>query len=224
VAYIRKFEHPISIARAVMEDSPHVLLVGEGAERFALARGFETAELLSEESRREWEEWRAQQAKPGPEGVGATLVANIEEQGKKSHDTIGVLAIDGQGVLAGACSTSGISYKLPGRVGDSPIVGHAMYVEPGVGAAVATGHGELVMSVCGSFLAVEMLRRGAGPEEAAREVLRRIRQTQALTEQDQVGMIVLRADGMWGGAGLKEGFVVAVRDEGRDEVVSVKSE
>jgi isoaspartyl peptidase/L-asparaginase-like protein (Ntn-hydrolase superfamily) len=99
-----------------------------------------------------------------------------------------------------------------------------MYVEPGVGAAVATGHGELVMSVCGSFLAVEMLRRGAGPEEAARAVLRRIRQTQALTEQDQVGMIVLRADGLWGGAGLKEGFVVAVRDEGRDEVVSVKSE
>ncbi len=212
VAYIRKFEHPVSIARAVMEHTPHVLLVGEGAERFARERGFETAELLSEESRREWEEWRSQQTKPGPSGPGPAIVPNIEDQ--KSHDTIGVLAIDAKGELAGACSTSGIAYKLPGRVGDSPIVGHALYVEPGVGAAAATGHGELVMSVCGAFLAIECLRREAKPEEAAREVLGRIRKTQELTEQDQVGMIVLRADGVWGAASLKEGFVVSVREEG----------
>ena len=112
-----------------------------------------------------------------------------------------------------------MAYKLPGRVGDSPIIGHALYVDPNVGAAVATGHGELVMSVCGAFLAVETLRRGAPPRDAAFEVLTRIQQTQPLTEQDQVGLVVLRPDGTWDAASLRDGFKVAVKDPTRDELI-----
>ena len=156
VAFVRRFEHPISIARAVMEHSPHVLLAGDGAEEFAIEHGFSPTELLTEEMRLEWESWRAGMAKSAPSGprrTGPTL--NIEEQRNTSHDTIGVLSLDAHGTLAGACTTSGMAYKLPGRVGDSPIIGHALYVDPTIGAAVATGHGELVMSVCGAFLAVE---------------------------------------------------------------------
>ena len=214
---MKGFEHPVSIARAVMEQTPHVLLVGEGAERFAQEHGFERTNLLTDESRREWEAWKSGGGKPDPSGSGSPVGANIEET---NHDTIGVLAIDSRGVLAGACTTSGLGFKRPGRVGDSPIIGHAMYVDPAIGAAVTTGHGELVMSVCGAFLAVETVRRGAAPVDAAFEVLKRIRQTQSLTEQDQVGIIVLRPDGAWAAASLIDGFKVAVRDEKRDELVA----
>jgi len=217
VACVRGFEHPISIARAVMERTPHVLLTGEGAERFATEHGFKPTELLTEESRLEWERWRLAHSKPGRSSPGSNLRRNVEEE---SHDTIGVLALDAQGVLAGGCTTSGLAFKQPGRVGDSPIIGHALYVEPTIGAAVATGHGELVMSVCGAFLVVECLRRGASPIDAAMGVLKRIQQTQSLTEQDQVGLIVLGADGSWDAASLREGFKVAVKDESRDELIA----
>ena len=118
-----------------------------------------------------------------------------------------MLSLDAHGTLAGACTTSGMAYKLPGRVGDSPIIGHALYVDPTIGAAVATGHGELVMSVCGAFLAVEKLSlRRQPPPKPRIAVLDRIRQTQPLTEQDQVGMIVLCPDGTWGAGSLRAGF------------------
>ena len=216
VAYVRGFEHPISIARKVMEQTSHVMLAGEGAEKFALAEGFERVDLLTDEPRREWETWRATGKVPAPHAPET----NIEERGAADHDTIGVLAIDSRGTLAGACSTSGLAFKLPGRVGDSPIVGHALYVDPQVGAAVATGHGELVMSVCGAFLAVETLRRGAAPIDAAMEVLKRIQGSVPLVENDQVGLIVLKPGGSWGAASLREGFKVAVKDRHRDELIA----
>jgi N4-(beta-N-acetylglucosaminyl)-L-asparaginase len=218
VAYVRRFEHPVSIARAVMEHSPHALLVGNGAERFAQEHGFQPTDLLTDEMRQEWETWRSTHTKPGRSRPGSAM-RNIEEEQNQSHDTIGVLALDSRATLAGACSTSGLGFKLPGRVGDSPIIGHALYVDPGVGAAVTTGHGELVMSVCGAFLAVEMLRRKASPINAAMEVLKRIQQTQTLTEEDQVGIIVLHADGKWDAASLRAGFKVAVKDSTRDELI-----
>jgi isoaspartyl peptidase/L-asparaginase-like protein (Ntn-hydrolase superfamily) len=221
VAHVRKYEHVVSIARAVMEHTPHVLLVGEGAERFAQERGFESTELLTDDMRLEWESWRRTETKPGRSRPGSPL-RNIEEQQRDSHDTIGVLALDSSRTLAGACSTSGLAFKLPGRVGDSPIIGHALYVEPVIGAAVTTGHGELVMSVCGSFLAIELLRRGASPIDAAMEVLERVQQTQPLTEQDQVGIIVLKPDGTWDAASLRKGFKVAVKDSSRDELIAPK--
>src|SRR4051794_32556834 len=216
VAAVRRFAHPISIARRVMENTPHVLLAGEGAEKFAKEQGFVESELLTDDARRAWEEWK--KAKPAASSA-ATPIGNIEE-GMPSHDTIGVLAIDSHGTVAGACTTSGLRFKLPGRVGDSPIIGHGLYVDPNIGAAVATGHGELVMGVCGSFLAVELLRRGASPLEAAVEVLKRIASSFPLSGEDQVGVIVLKPDGAWSAAALRDGFRVAVRDRDRDELVN----
>jgi N4-(beta-N-acetylglucosaminyl)-L-asparaginase len=215
VAAVRRFAHPVSIARRVMQRTPHVLLAGEGAEQFAREQGFEETQLLTDQARRAWEEWKkaTPQASSGP----GRPIGNIEE-GMPSHDTIGVLAIDSSGTIAGACSTSGLRFKLPGRVGDSPIIGHALYVDPAVGAAVATGHGELVMSVCGAFLAVECMRGGASALDAAVQVQKRIAASFDLTSDDQVGIIVLHRSGEWRSAALRSGFKVAVRNADGDQV------
>jgi isoaspartyl peptidase/L-asparaginase-like protein (Ntn-hydrolase superfamily) len=127
------------------------------------------------------------------------------------HDTIGVLARDHTGQIAAGCSTSGLAFKLHGRVGDSPIVGHGLYVDPAVGGAVATGHGELIMGVCGCFLAVECLRRGSSAQEAATEVIRRIAAAYQHLEGKQAAVIVLSRAGEWAAAALRKGFQVAVR-------------
>jgi len=202
VAFVRGFMHPVSIARRVMERTGHVMLAGDGAERFAREQGFETCNLLTEQSREEWRRWLADREAP-----------------RGAHDTVGVLALDAAGRLAGACSTSGLAYKLPGRVGDSPIIGHALYVDPQHGAAVATGAGELVMGVCGAMLAVEQLRRGAAPRDAVTEVLGRIVGAYELAAKDQVGLIVLGPAGAWSAGALCPGFQTAVRTHERDELV-----
>jgi isoaspartyl peptidase/L-asparaginase-like protein (Ntn-hydrolase superfamily) len=231
VANMRRFPHPISVARRVMEVTPHVLLAGAEADDFAAAQGFEEQELLSDESRAAWEKWRGEH----PEGPTFKSIRNVEELGMSGagasaragakvhnevHDTIGILAMDARGQMAGACSTSGMPYKLPGRVGDSPIVGHGLYVHPEIGAAVATGYGELVMGVCGAFLAVESLKRGASPLEASVDVLQRVIDSYDLSEDDQVGIIVLDRNGQWNGAALRDGFSIAVRTSERDELVT----
>jgi N4-(beta-N-acetylglucosaminyl)-L-asparaginase len=231
VAYVRRFVHAITIARRVMEKTPHVLLVGEGAERFAIDEGLKPTEPLSEDARTAWENWSDERSKAdgsGPVVAGAPK-RNIEELGltpadrakkrEANHDTIGVLAIDAAGTLAGGCTTSGLRFKLPGRVGDSPIIGQGLYVDPTAGAAVCTGHGELVMGVCGSFLAVEQMRHGASPHDAAAGVVRRIAASYELTGEDQVGVICLRPNGTWAAAALRPGFRVAVKSESRDELV-----
>jgi len=239
VASVRRCAHPISLARRVMEHTKHVLLAGEGADLFAVEQGLEAAELLTPESRDAWLKWKDAQKRGG--GGGATTKGgaarprrNIEELGlrafdlgrgsdlERTHDTIGVLCIDARGTLAGACSTSGLAFKLPGRVGDSPIIGQGLYVDPTVGAAVTTGHGELVMGVCGSFLAVEAMRRGAKPLDAALEVLRRIKDSFELEGEDQVGIIVLSKTGQWSCASLSDGFRTAVRTPARDELVDAE--
>lgn len=229
VCYVRRFTHAVTIARWVMERTPHVMLAGEGAERLAEIYGMEPDELLTDEARQAWEKWRAENPEAARNCSETYLPpANIEErlhgEAKRvdpnaSHDTVGVLAQNARGVLAGACSTSGMAFKAPGRVGDSPIIGHGMYVDPDHGAAVATGTGELVMGVCGSFLAVELMRRGASPLEALTEVLQRIIDSYDLRPEHQVAMIGLRADGSWASACLRPGFNTAVRTPDRDEVV-----
>ena len=122
------------------------------------------------------------------------------------------------GTLSGACSTSGLPFKVPGRVGDSPIIGHGLYVDPKRGAAVATGKGELIMGVCGSFLAVELMGRGASPADAAREVLQRIADSYELVEEDQVAIIAIHPSGQWSAAALRPGYRTAVRTSTRDEL------
>ena len=161
VACLEYIKHPISVARAVMEKTPHVMLVGDGALQFALAQGFHKENLLVEESEKEWKEWlKTSQYKP---------LANIE-----NHDTIGMIALDAQGNLSGACTTSGMAFKMHGRVGDSPIIGAGLYVDNEVGAAAATGLGEEVIKTTGSFLVVELMRQGYDPKDACEEALKRV--------------------------------------------------
>jgi isoaspartyl peptidase/L-asparaginase-like protein (Ntn-hydrolase superfamily) len=211
VCAVRTVPHPITLARRVMEHTPHRLLAGGGADQFASEQRLETGPLLTESTRQKWLDWKASQPKPS-----ARPALNIEE----SHDTIGVLAIDSAQTLAGGCTTSGWAFKLPGRVGDSPIIGHSLYVDPTAGCCVCTGHGELVMGICGGFLAVEVLRRGGKPLDAVHEVLKRISSSYTLTDQDQIGMIVLAADGTFSTGSLRPGYQTAVRSPVRDELVS----
>lgn len=220
VCCVRNYMHPISIARRVMEHTTHKLLAGDDADEFARQQGFEPAELLTDKAAHAWEQWRGQHGR-----AGHMVKRNIEELGltdadiEGSHDTIGVLALDQSGTLAGGCTTSGLRFKLPGRIGDSPIIGQGLYVEPGIGAAVCTGHGELVMGVCGSFLAVEALRRGAAPSDAAIEVIQRIAGSYKLSDEDQVGVIVLKSDGVWASASIRPGFRAAVRNAQEDALL-----
>ena len=156
VAYLQGIKHPISVARKVMEETPHVMLVGQGAQDFALQQGFDIQDLLTPQAKKDWQDWRAS-------GQGKKQI-NIE-----NHDTIGMLALDSQGNLSGACTTSGAAYKLPGRVGDSPIIGAGLYVDNEVGGATATGMGELMMKTVGCHLVVELMRQGASPQEACKK-------------------------------------------------------
>lgn len=203
VACLTHIKHPISVARRVMEKTPHVMLVGEGALQFALSQGFTKENLLTDEARRAWEKWKAskkQEFKPK---------VNVE-----NHDTIGMLAIDSQGNLSGACTTSGLAFKLPGRVGDSPIIGAGLYVDNQVGAATATGLGEAVLRAVGSFLVVELMRQGHAPQEACRLATERVIQKTPGWRELQVGFIALDKSGRWGGYCIQPGFDYAVYDRG----------
>ncbi len=193
VCFLEDIEHPVSVARKVMEHTPHVMLAGSGAQRFALEQGFEKKDLLTENARKAWKEWKKKE-KYQP-------IINIE-----NHDTIGMLAIDQSGQMAGACTTSGLAFKINGRVGDSPIIGAGLYLDGEVGGAVATGLGEAVMKSCGSFLIVELMRQGWSPEAACREALSRIVKKQKGYRSFQVGFLALRADGEGGAYSLHSGF------------------
>jgi N4-(beta-N-acetylglucosaminyl)-L-asparaginase len=161
VAFLQEIENPISVARAIMERTPHVMLVGSGAEQWALENGFSKREVEIPEVRRAWQEWlKSGQYKPK---------ANVE-----NHDTIGLVAMDANGRMAGACTTSGLAYKIHGRVGDSPIIGAGLFVDGEVGAACATGVGELVIRTAGSHTVVELMRQGLDPVEACGQAVQRI--------------------------------------------------
>jgi N4-(beta-N-acetylglucosaminyl)-L-asparaginase len=161
VSFLQHIMHPVSVARKVMEKTPHVMLSGDGALQFALAQGFKKENLLTEKSKQAWQEWLKKN----------NYTPVIDEH---NHDTIGILAIDNKNNISGACSTSGLAFKMYGRVGDSPIIGAGMYVDNEVGGACATGTGEFVMKTLGSFLIVELMRNGRTPQEAAEEAIHRI--------------------------------------------------
>jgi isoaspartyl peptidase/L-asparaginase-like protein (Ntn-hydrolase superfamily) len=206
VAFLQHIENPICIARLVMEKTPHVMLVGEGALRFALENGFKKINLLTEESKKRWEEWKKTSKYETP--------VNIE-----NHDTIGMLAIDSSGNISGACTTSGMAFKMNGRVGDSPIIGAGLFVDNEVGGAVATGVGELVMRTCGSFLVVENMRRGMSPEKACKAAVDRIVAKHPSVADTQVGFLALRKDGKYGGYSIHDGFDYALTYEGHHAMV-----
>jgi|688.fasta_scaffold310386_2 N4-(beta-N-acetylglucosaminyl)-L-asparaginase len=203
VAFVQGIKHPITLARAVMEKTPHVMLAGKGAEDFALSIGMKKENLLTPESEASWKKWlETSEYKP---------VVNIE-----NHDTIGMIALDEHGNLSGACTTSGMAFKMHGRIGDSPIIGAALYVDNEVGAATATGHGEEVIRVTGCHLVVELMRQGLSPQKACEEAVRRIMHKIEIRKKNpkelQVGFIALDKFGNHGAYCLQGGFNFAKYD------------
>ncbi|MEL6987975.1 MAG: N(4)-(beta-N-acetylglucosaminyl)-L-asparaginase [Bacteroidota bacterium] len=199
VSYLKGFKHPISVARKVMETTPHVMLVGKGAEKFALRNGFKKENLLTKEAKRELKNWKKEK-RYSPE-INAEL-----------HDTIGILAIDKKGDISGACTTSGLAFKMEGRVGDSPIIGAGLFVDNEVGGAVATGLGEAVLKSLGTFLVVELMRNGYSPTEACKEAVMRIIKKQKDYVDFQVGFLALNTKGEVGAYSIQPEFMYAVRN------------
>jgi N4-(beta-N-acetylglucosaminyl)-L-asparaginase len=217
VAAIEHIAHPISVARRVMQKTPHVLLVGEGALQFALEQGFPREELLTPESAAAWREW-LETAKYHPvPNIEATYGKLGVPGGKDNHDTLGMLAIDARGDLAGACTTSGMAWKLRGRVGDSPIVGAGLYVDGEVGAATSTGVGEEVIRNAGSFLVVELMRQGRSPKAACKEAVTRILGKRPQAKDEQVGFLAIDRHGEVGAWAIQKGFSYALCDASRQD-------
>ena len=211
VAFVRQVKHPISLARAVMEKTPHVMLAGEGARQFAIAEGFPIEkEELSPKAKEAYEKWKiTSKYKP---------VINIE-----NHDTIGMIGMDKDGNLAGSCTTSGLAYKMHGRVGDSPIIGAGLYVDNEVGAATATGLGESIIRVCGSFLIVELMRQGRSPQEACEEAVKRLISKNKNIKDIQAGFLAMNKEGQIGAYAVHPGFNFAQGTLGSNVMVDSKS-
>jgi N4-(beta-N-acetylglucosaminyl)-L-asparaginase len=216
VAAIEDIAHPVSVARAVMEKTPHVLLVGEGAQQFAVQQGFEKKRLITPEAEQRWRDWlEASDYRPRANSELDKLPGN-----KENHDTLGILALGADGRLAGACTTTGMAWKMHGRVGDSPLVGAGLYVDNEVGAATATGVGEEMIRNAASFLVVELMRQGRTPLEACREAIARVvRKRPASSKGWQVAFLAMNKDGEAGGFGLYKGFVYAVCDANRQDAL-----
>ncbi len=193
VVYLQNIVHPIAVARKVMEETPHIILAGKGAEQFAYEQGFKKTNLLTEKARKRWLEWKKTSK--------YETIINIE-----NHDTIGMLAMDKHGDIAGACTTSGMGYKVGGRVGDSPIIGAGLYVDNEVGGATATGVGEEVIRTVGSFLIVELMRQGKSPQEACEEGVKRIMAKNKGRKDFQIGFLALNKKGETGGYCVHPGF------------------
>jgi len=192
VAYLKNIKHPISVARKVMENSNHVMLVGSGAYEFAIQQGFDKENLLTKQSSKDWKEWLKKKDK--------------KEISDKNHDTITQICQDNLGNLAGASTTSGLAYKSKGRVGDSPIIGSGLYVDNSIGAAGGTGIGEEIMKSVGSFLIVELMKQGYSPKRACDEAIKRIIKKTNGKINFQVAYIALRKDGVIGSASISKGF------------------
>ena len=217
--------HPISVARLVMEKTPHVILVGEGALQFALANGFKKENLLTPDSELAWKEWlKKSQYNP---------VMNIENKSFNqnqpdsdffpgsidNHDTIGMLALDVKGNLSGGCTTSGMAFKMHGRVGDSPVIGAGLFVDNEIGAATSTGVGEEVIKCVGSHLVVEYMRQGNSPREACKKVVERIaKRDPEKAKNIQIGFLAIDKFGNYGAYALQKGFSYAVKSE-KEEIV-----
>jgi N4-(beta-N-acetylglucosaminyl)-L-asparaginase len=205
VTFLQHIKHPISVARKVLEETPHVMLSGKGALQFALSQGFKKENLLTDTAKKEWEKW-----------------IKDNNYNPMNHDTIGILAIDDRGKLCGACSTSGLAFKMHGRVGDSPVLGAGMYVDNEIGGACATGAGELVLETLGSFLVVELMRQGITPNKACQEAVNRIikKYPELKKGGEQVGYAALNINGEVGGYSIDKGYSIAVSERDKDYLIT----
>jgi len=211
VAFVRQIKHPVSLARKVMEDTPHVMLAGEGARQFAIAEGFPIEkEELSPKAAEAYEQWKkTSNYKP---------IVNIE-----NHDTIGMIGVDAKGNFAGSCTTSGLAYKMHGRVGDSPIIGAGLFVDNEVGAATATGLGESIIRICGSFLIVELMRQGRTPQEACEEAVKRLISKSKNVKDIQAGFLAISKEGLIGAYAVHPGFNYAKGNFENNMLIDSKS-
>ncbi len=228
VMCLEHIKHPISVARLVMEKTPHVILVGDGALQFALQNGFKKENLLTPDSEQAWKEW-LKKAKYEP-------VINIENKQYQeparnmfpgsidNHDTIGLLALDAAGKMSGGCTTSGMAFKMHGRVGDSPVIGAGLFVDGEVGAATSTGVGEEVIRCVGSHLVVEYMRQGNSPQDACRKAVERIaKRDMEKAKRIQIGFLALDKHGNFGAYALQKGFSFAVKSEKEELVIEGES-
>lgn len=230
VAFLERIKHPISVARKVMEKTPHVMLVGAGAQQFALSEGFRLEkDELSNDAKNAYDNWlkkstykpiyNVERQSEIPKNDAAFNAPHKLSNGEWNHDTIGMIALDAQGNLSGSCTTSGAGFKMRGRLGDSPIIGAGLYVDNEVGAVVATGQGEDVIRVAGSSAVVEFMRQGKSPKEACRLVIERIRRIKKEKAKDiQVCFIAINNKGEFGAFALHNGFNYAVHTEKGNEL------
>lgn len=225
VMCVEEIMHPIKLARLVMEKTPHVQLVGDGALQFALENGYVRQNLLTPESEKTWKNWLKDAHYDPKQSIDI-----LEQQAGKikgqvdNHDTIGMIAMDAKGDLSGACTTSGMAFKMHGRVGDSPIIGAGLFVDNEVGAATATGVGEEVVRVCGSHTVIELMRQGLAPEAACRKTVERIVKRHGSKAKDlQVGFVAMDKKGRHGAFAIQKGFTYALRSNAGVKIINSKS-
>ena len=225
VAGIERIKHPVSVARKVMEKTPHVILVGAGAQQFAVENGFvlESSEL-SADAKNAYAEWlKKNEYKPviniENKKQNGPFAPNFFEDGTANHDTMGLVAMDINGNLSGAVTTSGMAFKLHGRVGDSPIIGAGLFVDNEIGAATSSGTGEEVIRICGTHLVVEFMRQGYSPEMACKKAVERIvKRDRVKAKTLQVGFLAMNKKGQYGAYAIQKGFVFSVKSNNENQI------
>ena len=211
VACLEGIKHPISVARAVMEKTPHVMLVGDGAKEFAVKQGFEKCKTPIKEVKKDWKAWKK-------ENKDLLKKPNINHE---NHDTIGMLAMDEYGNMSGSCTTSGWAYKMHGRVGDSPIIGAGLFIDNEVGGACATGMGEAIIRIAGSHTVVELMRQGKTPQEACKIAVERIISKHTDLTGLQCGFLAMDMFGRVGSYSVYSGFNYAIqKEDGKNEMIN----
>ena len=231
VAFLERIKHPISVARRVMEKTPHVMLVGIGAQEFAVAEGFPLEEQkLSPDAQKAYDDWlKRSEYKPPAINIEnkkdhGPFAPNKLEDGTWNHDTIGMVAMDANGNLSGSCTTSGAGFKMRGRVGDSPIIGAGLFVDNEVGACTSTGQGEDVIRVAGSHSVVELMRQGLSPEAACKKIVERIVKIKGEKAKDiQVAFLALNKKGEVGAFAIHKGFSYALKNAKDEKLIPAKS-
>lgn len=209
VGCLEGIAHPVSVAKHIMQNTPHVMLVGAGAKKYALKHQFETIKTPLPEVKKEWEKWKKEQA----------AIAKKPEINHENHDTIGLLAIDEAGRISGACTTSGWAYKLPGRLGDSPIIGSGLFIDQEVGGSVATGLGESIIRIAGAHTVVELMRQGKSPEQACKETVERLIRKHKDMSGLQCAFIAINTKGEVGGFSVFNGFNYALKTKDQDVLI-----
>ncbi|MBN8852631.1 MAG: glycosylasparaginase [Sphingobacteriales bacterium 50-39] len=232
VGALERIKHPISVARRVMEKTPHVMLVGQGAQQFAVSEGFPLEEQkLSDDAKKAYEQWlkkseykpiiNIENTKSGGHGPSAPVHL---PNGELNHDTIGMVAMDAAGNLSGSCTTSGMGFKMRGRLGDSPIIGAGLYVDNEVGACTATGQGEDVIRICGSHTVVELMRQGMSPGQACKTAVERIIKIKGdKAGEIQVAFLALNKKGEVGSFAIQKGFSYALKSNKEEKMYNAKS-